>query len=342
MSIEFAKATLDELRQVMHPQYIAYYSSIIKSVVKDMARTKNYDVNSALREIFAQIAPNIGAPLKLQDFMRETLEIKSATRREHSYAEYKEYALDIARPDEVVPVAAGFGEITTSIENKEEFAAAQPIAVATPEQSKKEVPKDVRANIASIFKINKLYTFQRIFCMAELYKRSYIVLKSINRANNDGSATLQKFKWLYSSSTTPAVGYFNTLERINNICAIRLYQPSFPLVLPVNTSVNILIDEFSTQSFLLTNTRRFHFIGTTIEPSLPYSILIIRGSADGIFNFAYPIQILESLTVSFAIDENIIDLSTDPNNGFFLDFEILYLRNDLEDTQINAPDGTKK
>jgi hypothetical protein len=343
MSIEFAKATLDGLRQVLRPRYISHYSEIIKTVVKDMVRNKNYNTNEAIREIFNKIAPDIGAPSKLGDFMRNTLEINTVYRPNVNYKDYRSYALDIVKPDEVVPVSASFGELEEATKDSQPFKESNLDNNQIPmDQSKMQENKVICTNIAAIFKLDKLYQFQRIFCIAELYKRSYIVLKSINRSNNNDSTTSTKFKWIYSNSTTPAQGYFNTLERINNICAIRLYQPALPITVDVNTTINILIDEFSTQSFLLTNTRRFHFIGTTLMPSYPYSVLSIRGSGDGIFNFAYPIQILETLTFSFAINETLIEMPTNPLTSFFLDLEILYLRNDTEDTQIISADNAKK
>jgi hypothetical protein len=138
------------------------------------------------------------------------------------------------------------------------------------------------------------------------YNHHYISLDTAHRFvdGGGGSGNIKKFNWKFAHTRGLVGGFFNvTSENLGNIVAMRIYQPRIPYVASMDTNakrVSILIEEFSSQSFIAEG-RRFHFIlrpdfltsdGTYIECSS-------EREEENVFEFATPITEVNSLTLSF-------------------------------------------
>lgn len=138
------------------------------------------------------------------------------------------------------------------------------------------------------------------------YHHHYVSLDTAHRFidGGGGAGNIKKFNWKFAHTRGLVGGFFNvTSENLGNIVAMRIYQPRIPYVASMDTNakrVSILIEEFSSQSFIAEG-RRFHFIlrpdfltsdGTYIECAS-------EREEENVFEFATPITEVNSLTLSF-------------------------------------------
>ncbi len=143
---------------------------------------------------------------------------------------------------------------------------------------------------------------------------AYIMLDSRYRLlENDGTT---EFKWNFINNESIAQGSVNAIGDIQNITAMRIY----PVRIPYNAAadneynrVSLFIQEFSAQSFLAQENRRFHFM-FNISVSDRWIELNPQNFNDGFFRFRNPIARLETLTISFGAPLDRVVFDTDRMN----------------------------
>jgi len=147
---------------------------------------------------------------------------------------------------------------------------------------------------------NKTFTdLQKIINPNLVKKNVYILLDTRYRTlDNDGT---NFFKWNFMNTETVSQGTVNAVGNIKDITGFRVY----PVRIPYNPlgdtdydRITLFIQEFSSQSFIAQENRRFHFIfSSTIEDR--WMDLEPQRFNDGYFRFRTPISRLDSLTISF-------------------------------------------
>lgn len=154
-------------------------------------------------------------------------------------------------------------------------------------------------SISSIFGKTNLHDVQNIFNPASLQKKNYLNLDSKYRSLNDDGTRI--YVWNHVNNVIRRQGSVNTVGVIRDIIEMRVYPFKIPYVANADTDMNIitmLIEEFSAQSIIGHENRKYHFIfkatvlGDWIELD-PYPM------NEGRFYFNKPITTLDTLSVSF-------------------------------------------
>jgi hypothetical protein len=168
------------------------------------------------------------------------------------------------------------------------------------------------------------------------YKYEFILLDTDN-ADAD-LTTDTKYGWKLVNYPVRTTGTISVSSMLRDIVGMRVYPITTNLLTPVgepdkvyfnnvvniNNSFNILIEEFSAQSYIAKNGRRFHFdlfpsvlnlatqtYGPSIVPANPYVEYVTSGKGNGWFWFRTPIVSCSTITISMA---NPYDLVKFDNN----------------------------
>jgi len=182
--------------------------------------------------------------------------------------------------------------------------------------------------------INDISTLQLLFNPSSLYVRYYVVLDTDYRIQgNDPPTGITKFKWNYASTKNLQEGFANSIGEIRDVISMRMYQPKIHNLLAMNTTakrVSILIEEFSAQSFIGENGRRFHY---TLRPNFsnsgftPLIELTMEDNNDTVFNFRKPFTTIDTLTLSFGEPLNVLTFPL-VFNRFFVAMEFTCFKSD--------------
>ena len=189
-------------------------------------------------------------------------------------------------------------------------------------------------NITNVLGVTSAEEFKLYINPESAYSYHYIVLDTAYR-NTTGETTssVTRFTWNYAPTQNVGTGYCNSVDVIQNIVSMRIYQPRIPYVGNITSLANrvsILVEEFATQAYIGPNNRRYHFL---LRPqfSNPYYLttldmdLLIEDQNDGIFNFKKPINNFSSLTVSFGNPYTLLSFPL-PFNNFIIPFEFICLK----------------
>lgn len=150
------------------------------------------------------------------------------------------------------------------------------------------------------------------------YVKHYITFDSFNRDLSASTDTF--FQWRYAATANPQDGTINSFNPINNVIGLRIYQPIFPIFMPmtnnyVNSRMSILVEEFKSQAFIASNTRSYHFmlrsIPTANNKFLECQIL------NETFIFRKPITEFSTLSLTFADPLNLMPINVDRANCQF-------------------------
>lgn len=158
-------------------------------------------------------------------------------------------------------------------------------------------------NISKIFGTDNLKLIQRIINPRSIIKRQYVSLNSVNRRID--LDTTNTSTWFYTPDGFIDNGITTTL-RFKNIIGMRINNIAYDSFYSQRSRLyNLLIKEFSAQSFNAHENRKFHFM---FQDSL-YITPIPAGSVNsnrqlrilngGRYKFYKPITELNSLTLSF-------------------------------------------
>lgn len=204
-------------------------------------------------------------------------------------------------------------------------------------------------DINMVFSMRDLHSIQRLIA-PKVQHRSVFVLLDTSNADPELS-TSTKFGWNFTDSPLLTTGTINGIGGTGNLVGMRLFpinttlvsQPSasfvaspFPQLvaaigqspiytndfLNTNNNFTILIDEFSSQSYVGRDGRKFHFsqfpfllAATTVVnlgsyPRLtPYYEFVSISKGDGWFWFRTPIVDFSTLTISMATPFTVLPLS---------------------------------
>jgi hypothetical protein len=152
---------------------------------------------------------------------------------------------------------------------------------------------------------------QKYFNPQALCSRNYFVLDTRYRVlDNDGTRT---FIWDHVNNLSRAQGTVNTVGNIRDIIQIKVYPIRIPYAAGADNDhhrVTALFDEFSAQSFVGQENRRFH---TVFEAKVDGDFIDLdsRYQNEGIYRFSKPITQFNSITLSFASPLEPITFDTD-------------------------------
>jgi hypothetical protein len=199
--------------------------------------------------------------------------------------------------------------------------------------------------LTTIFNASELYKLQRLIAPKAQYKRVYVLLDTANTAPELSSGT--KYGWHFANNALLQTGTVNTTGTAGNLVGMHIHPMIADLVsnpshnfaalatsfsldegtgigpiyrndfTNINQTFTILIEEFSSQSFVGRNGRKFHFVlypflmnpsSDPDNPSLlgswtptnPYYEFVTSGKGGGWFWFNKPITEFSTLTVSMA------------------------------------------
>ena len=176
-----------------------------------------------------------------------------------------------------------------------------------------------QVEITSLLGNKSITDLQRIINPGLVKKNIYILLDSRYRIlDNDGTTA---FQWNFNNNELTTQGSVNAIGNIRDITSMRIC----PIRIPYNSNadneyqrVTMLIQEFSAQSFIGQENRRFHFIFKP-EVSDRWIDLQTDNFNDGYFEFRNPITRLETFTISFGSPLEQIIFDTDRANASILD-----------------------
>lgn len=168
-----------------------------------------------------------------------------------------------------------------------------------------------QVEVVSLFGNKTASEFLKIINPTLVKRTISIVLDTRYRIlDNDGTTY---FRWNFINNETTAQGTVNAIGNIRDITAIRIFPVRIPWVATAENDydrVTIFIQEFSAQSFIGQENRRFHFMFDTLSTDR-WIDLKTENFNDGYFRFRNPITRLETLTLSFGSPLEQIVFDTD-------------------------------
>jgi hypothetical protein len=164
------------------------------------------------------------------------------------------------------------------------------------ESTSVESPTDV----ISMFKQTSPRGIQKYFNPRALHTWNYFLLDSRYRVlDNDGTTF---FSWDHVNNVNRSQGSVNTVGNIRDIIQIKVYPIRIPYAAGADNDmrrITALFDEFSAQSFVGQENRRFH---TMFESKVDGDFIDLdpQYQNDGIYRFAKPVTQFNSITLTFA------------------------------------------
>ncbi len=165
-------------------------------------------------------------------------------------------------------------------------------------------------DIMRIMGASNAYSVQQLLNPQALWRNNYFVLDSRYRIlDNDGSKFVA---WNHVNNVTRAQGTVNTVGTIRDLVEMKVY----PIRLPYTASaendlrrVTMLVEEFSAQSFIGQENRRFHFM-FDVEIDGDWIRLNPYFHNNGVFRFEQPVTQFDTVTVTFGspLDDVILDV----------------------------------
>jgi hypothetical protein len=178
--------------------------------------------------------------------------------------------------------------------------------------------------ITSLVGQSSAFAIQNIFNPTAAQIKNYVVLDSKYR-NIIDTSTITNFNFAYVPTGYLQAGTVNSIGNIKDVVSMRLYKPIIPYVpqyMNVDARrISITINEFSSQSYILSNGRRAHWILAYDSVGLTDTTnnleLSIQDFNDGIFTFQKPITTFDTLTVSFGNPDTLIPFKSDRDTCTF-------------------------
>ncbi len=177
-----------------------------------------------------------------------------------------------------------------------------------------------QVEVTSLLGSKTIQDLQKIINPSLVKKNAYIVLDTRYRVlETDG---ITSFKWNFINNEIINQGTVNAVGNIKDIIAIRIFPVRIPYIRSADTDykrISLFIDEFSAQSFIAQENRRFHFMfDTQIDDR--WIELKPENFNDGYFRFRNPIARLDSFTLSFAAPLRVISFDQDRSSSEIISF----------------------
>lgn len=156
-----------------------------------------------------------------------------------------------------------------------------------------------QVDIISLFGNKSLTDLQRLVNPELVKTHSYIMLDTRYRSlDNDGT---EYFKWNFINNEIISQGTVNALGNIGDIISMRIFPIRIPYASQADNNysrVSLYIQEFSSQSFIAQENKRFHWL---FKPVVNGRYIELKTDTfnDGIYRFRQPITRLDTLTFTF-------------------------------------------
>lgn len=172
-----------------------------------------------------------------------------------------------------------------------------------------------QVEVTSLLGSKTIEDLQKIINPASVKRYTYLILDTRYRVlESDG---ISSFKWNFINNEIINQGTVNAIGNIKDIIAIRIFPIRLPYIKTADTDykrISMFIDEFSAQSFIAQENRRFHFMfNTKIDDR--WIELKPENNNDGYFRFRNPIARIDSFTISFAAPLNVINFDQDRSSS---------------------------
>lgn len=157
------------------------------------------------------------------------------------------------------------------------------------------------------------YGIRSILNPQSLVSYAYLMLDSRYRVLDTDGTT--EFSWNYVSNATTQQGTVNSITKFRDVISIRIMPLRIPYTSYLDSTTrlyqraSVYIQEFSAQSFVAHENRRFHFLMSATNDSR-WINLQPENFNDGVFRFDSPITAVNSLTISFGnpLEQVIFDI----------------------------------
>lgn len=177
-------------------------------------------------------------------------------------------------------------------------------------------------NIQTMFGINSMAEIKRELFPKTTFYKSYVVLDSRYKRKDIGESG-DKFSWYYVLNKQVLNETFTTSVPIENVVSIKLLQPIIPISSLLTTDsqrVSILIEELRTSAFIASNSRRYHFLCRYTNSLSGFSParhidLQTEGFNDGEYHFDSPVNLYNSITLSFGNPDTLLTFNPDTQSG---------------------------
>lgn len=165
-------------------------------------------------------------------------------------------------------------------------------------------------NMESLGDVKQLFgksdpvSLQLLFNPEAAYKTNYIQLDTRHRLTDSNGTVTQAWNFL-SNSTVNSVGVVNSLGNVKNIVSISIPEIKIPYKDLVDLNgyerVSLLIDEFSGQSHICQEGRKYHFMFKASVNGNGIDLLPLKygDNEGGTFDFVKPITQIDTLTLSW-------------------------------------------
>jgi hypothetical protein len=174
--------------------------------------------------------------------------------------------------------------------------------IAETDDEYKDTTTNVEVNVETFFGIKDISTLiKKINEPISSVNTAYFLLDTRYRSlGNDGTTY---FKWYHVNNIMVSQGTFNSIGDIRDIISMKLMQYRIPNVESANTPYNrisVLIDEFSSQSFIAHEHKRYHFLGCREDKGSDDKWIEVKPNdfCHGEYKFNNPITTINTITIS--------------------------------------------
>jgi hypothetical protein len=165
-------------------------------------------------------------------------------------------------------------------------------------------------NIVEIFGIDTYDDLLKTIIPEKYYKKHYVLLDSKNRNRSVDDPNLLTWNYVPNKQTTNNA--VTTVGSLEDIISMKIYQLIMPYDLnDVNqqSRISVLIKEFETQSSIVSESIKYHFVGRYIQPV--GSIRSRLHFEDNKYDFYTPFKFVDTFTVQFKMPDVPIELHND-------------------------------
>jgi len=283
------------IRNINHPEFIA---SVAKHVEVLLGRKITVMEKRMVKNYIIKLRPSVFKGYTLQKALNTLAEIMSKkikkTNCEENYMDMHEYA------KKEIGVSGETGGLSFDLSD----------GVTSTGTSSTPVTLGTSVDILRIMGASNTYKVQQLLNPQALHRHNYFPLDSRYRVlDNDGSKFIS---WNHVNNVTRAQGTVNTVGTIRDIIAVKVYPIRMPYTATAENNlrrVTMLIEEFSAQSFLGQENRRFHFV-FDVEIDGDWIRLNPYFHNQGIYRFDKPITQFDTITISFGspLEEVVLDV----------------------------------
>jgi hypothetical protein len=181
----------------------------------------------------------------------------------------------------------------------------------TEDEKKNKLMESPGVKITDFLGISTYDDFMRFIVPEKYYKKHYIILdsKSRNRSNPDTNV----LTWDYAPNKQNTNNVVTSNGIISDIISMKLFQIIMPqdiANIDVQYRISILIKEFETQSSIVSENVKYHFVGRYVVP-LGLSLNSKIYFDDNKYDFYTPFKYVNTFTIQFKLPDIPISLNKD-------------------------------